>query len=173
MWGSQNKIYINLVFSIYNLSNINSSHLLYEASLVAHKINANLLYNYIFKSNQMMNVGVEKIKGLRGRIGGHFNRCIHTLHNQTNTNTNIKSSKTNFYLLIIFIFICKEISRIRVNLFQLGGKESVCLPEPIGTPALQTEKLNVPVKDHPEVSERAITPSFIPFIKSKLIHSFI
>lgn len=44
----------------------------------------------------------------------------------------------------------EEISRIRVNLFQLGGKESVCLPEPIGTPSQQTEKLYVPVKDHPE-----------------------
>ncbi len=43
-----------------------------------------------------------------------------------------------------------EISRIRVNLFQLGGKESVCLPEPIGSPLQMTEKLYVPVKDHPE-----------------------
>ena len=34
--------------------------------------------------------------------------------------------------------------------FQLGGKESVCLPEPIGTPLQMTEKLYVPVKDHPE-----------------------
>jgi protein quaking len=37
-----------------------------------------------------------------------------------------------------------------VNLFQLGGKESVCLPEPVGTPLQMTEKLYVPVKDHPE-----------------------
>ena len=54
-----------------------------------------------------------------------------------------------FFLLSLNI--SKEISRIRVNLFQLGGKESVCLPEPIGTPSQQTEKLYVPVKDHPEV----------------------
>lgn len=37
-----------------------------------------------------------------------------------------------------------------MNLFQLGGKESVCLPEPVGTPLQMTEKLYVPVKDHPE-----------------------
>lgn len=43
-----------------------------------------------------------------------------------------------------------EISRVRVNLFQLGNKESVCLPEPVG-PAIQLcEKLYVPAKDHPE-----------------------
>jgi protein quaking len=56
----------------------------------------------------------------------------------------------NILLPISAKLLDEEISRIRVNLFQLGGKESVCLPEPIGTPAQQTEKLYVPVKDHPE-----------------------
>ena len=55
-----------------------------------------------------------------------------------------------FLKLFIFHFFLLEISRIRVNLFQLGGKESVCLPEPIGSPLQMTEKLYVPVKDHPE-----------------------
>jgi protein quaking len=32
----------------------------------------------------------------------------------------------------------------------LGGKDTVCLPEPVGTPLQMTEKLYVPVKDHPE-----------------------
>lgn len=44
----------------------------------------------------------------------------------------------------------EEVSRIRVNLFQLGGKESVLLPEPVGQVIQMTEKLYVPVKDHPE-----------------------
>jgi hypothetical protein len=47
---------------------------------------------------------------------------------------------------------CKEISRVRVNLFQLGSKEGICLPEPVGPPMQLTEKLYVPAKDHPEVS---------------------
>ncbi len=32
----------------------------------------------------------------------------------------------------------------------MGGKDTVCLPEPVGTPLQMTEKLYVPVKDHPE-----------------------
>lgn len=51
----------------------------------------------------------------------------------------------------LFYFLIKEISRVRVNLFQLGSKEGICLPEPIGPPMQLTEKLYVPVKDHPEV----------------------
>ena len=39
-----------------------------------------------------------------------------------------------------------------MSLFQLGAKESVCLPEPIGPSIQLTEKLYVPVKDHPEVN---------------------
>jgi hypothetical protein len=79
-----------------------------------------------------------------------------------------KTSQTNiidiFLNLIMFknfydfngklkkIFNLKEISRVRVNLFQLGSKEGICLPEPVGPPMQLTEKLYVPVKDHPEVS---------------------
>ena len=48
------------------------------------------------------------------------------------------------------MYSIKEVSRIRVNLFQLGGKESVMLPEPVGQVIQMTEKLYVPVKDHPE-----------------------
>jgi protein quaking len=56
----------------------------------------------------------------------------------------------------IYIFFNQEISRVRVNLFQLGSKESICLPEPVG-PVLQlNEKLYVPVKDHPEVSSKKL-----------------
>ncbi len=50
-------------------------------------------------------------------------------------------------------FVTKiEINRVRVNLFQLGTKEAVSLPEPTGPNIQLTEKLYVPVKDHPEVS---------------------
>ena len=37
-----------------------------------------------------------------------------------------------------------------MNLFQLGSKESIMLPEPVGPVIQMTEKLYVPVKDHPE-----------------------
>jgi protein quaking len=37
-----------------------------------------------------------------------------------------------------------------VNLFQLGTKESLTLPEPVGPVQQVTEKLYVPAKDHPE-----------------------
>ena len=49
-----------------------------------------------------------------------------------------------------FLKTISEISRIRVNLFQLGSKQLECLPEPVGAPMQLTEKLYVPVKDHPE-----------------------
>ncbi len=39
-----------------------------------------------------------------------------------------------------------------MNLFQLGNKDALTLPEPIGQIQQQTEKLYVPVKDHPEVN---------------------
>ena len=44
-----------------------------------------------------------------------------------------------------------------MNLFQLGSKESVCLPEPVGQVVQMTEKLYVPVKDNPDVSELGST----------------
>ncbi|ESN99215.1 hypothetical protein HELRODRAFT_67109 [Helobdella robusta] len=44
-----------------------------------------------------------------------------------------------------------EISRVRSNLFYLGlNKEPLQLPEPSGSPVTLTEKLSVPVRDHPD-----------------------
>jgi len=45
-----------------------------------------------------------------------------------------------------------EISKVRGNLFQINGyvKEPLVLPEGIGPPVVHTEKVYVPVKDHPE-----------------------
>lgn len=51
------------------------------------------------------------------------------------------------YCVVVFL----EINRVRVNLFQLGTKEPVPLPEAAGPNIQLTEKLYVPVKDHPEV----------------------
>lgn len=56
----------------------------------------------------------------------------------------------NIMLPISAKLLDEEVSRIRVNLFQLGGKESIMLPEPVGQVIQMTEKLYVPVKDHPE-----------------------
>lgn len=50
------------------------------------------------------------------------------------------------------IFVCRlEINRVRVNLFQLGAKDALPLPEPTGQTIQLTEKLYVPVKDYPDV----------------------
>jgi len=45
-----------------------------------------------------------------------------------------------------------EISKVRSNLFQINGyvKEPLILPEGNGPPVIHTEKVYVPVKDHPE-----------------------
>lgn len=43
---------------------------------------------------------------------------------------------------------------MRSSLFQVNGvkKEPLVLPEPAGEPITLTEKVFVPVKDHPDVS---------------------
>lgn len=58
------------------------------------------------------------------------------------------------------LIILKEISRVRVSLFQLGTKENLCLPEPQGQIQQLCEKLYVPVKDYPEVNIFLITYFF-------------
>ena len=42
---------------------------------------------------------------------------------------------------------------MRNNLFQINGyvKEPLCLPDPVGPQIIHTEKVYVPVKEHPEV----------------------
>ncbi|XP_052130879.1 protein held out wings isoform X2 [Frankliniella occidentalis] len=48
--------------------------------------------------------------------------------------------------------IDEEIARVRANLFQINGmkKEPLVLPEAQGPPTTLTEKVYVPVKDHPD-----------------------
>ena len=50
-------------------------------------------------------------------------------------------------------FFVSEISKVRGNLFQINGyvKEPLILPDGNGPPVIHTEKVYVPVKDHPEV----------------------
>lgn len=45
-----------------------------------------------------------------------------------------------------------EISKVRGNLFQINGyvKEPLVLPDGVGPPVVHTEKVYVPIKDHPE-----------------------
>lgn len=47
-----------------------------------------------------------------------------------------------------------EIARVRASLFQINGvkKEPLILPEPEGPVTTLTEKVYVPVKEHPDVS---------------------
>lgn len=57
-----------------------------------------------------------------------------------------------FILNILFLFT--EIARVRASLFQINGvkKEPLVLPEPEGPVTTLTEKVYVPVKEHPDVS---------------------
>lgn len=54
--------------------------------------------------------------------------------------------------MIIFLF--PEIAKVRASLFQINGvkKEPLVLPEAEGMVTTLTEKVYVPVKEHPDVS---------------------
>lgn len=47
-----------------------------------------------------------------------------------------------------------EICKVRASLFQISGraKEPLVLPDPDGPVIAKTEKVYVPVKEHPDVS---------------------
>jgi len=49
-----------------------------------------------------------------------------------------------------------EIAKVRSSLFQINGakKDPLVLPDAEGTPTTLTEKVYVPVKEHPDVSMR-------------------
>lgn len=53
-----------------------------------------------------------------------------------------------------FVFFFTEIAKVRASLFQINGvkKEPLILPEAEGTVTTLTEKVYVPVKEHPDVS---------------------
>jgi protein quaking len=59
-------------------------------------------------------------------------------------------------LLMIFIYFVTEIGRVRSNLFQINGikKEPLVLPEAQGPATTLSEKVYVPVKEHPDVSTK-------------------
>lgn len=65
---------------------------------------------------------------------------------------------------MVYYFSVTEITKVRASLFEVNGvkKEPLVLPEPDGTPVTITEKVFVPVKDHPEVrllrARRGIRP---------------
>lgn len=58
----------------------------------------------------------------------------------------------NFHAVLFVLFT--EIAKVRASLFQINGvkKEPLVLPEPEGTVTTLTEKVYVPVKEHPDVS---------------------
>jgi len=51
-----------------------------------------------------------------------------------------------------------EIGKVRGNLFQINGKknEPLVLPDAAGAPVSLSEKVYVPLKDHPEVRDKSI-----------------
>lgn len=55
-----------------------------------------------------------------------------------------------------YFYLFTEIAKVRSNLFQVNGhrKEPLILPEPDGEVTTLTEKVFVPVKDHPDVSKK-------------------
>lgn len=56
--------------------------------------------------------------------------------------------------LYIFFFFLLEIAKVRASLFQINGvrKEPLKLPEADGVALTMNEKVYVPVKEHPDVS---------------------
>jgi protein quaking len=58
------------------------------------------------------------------------------------------------FLFMICLFVLAEIAKVRSNLFQINGikKEPLVLPEAAGPSTTLTEKVYVPVKEHPDVS---------------------
>lgn len=56
----------------------------------------------------------------------------------------------------MFFSYFTEIARVRGNLFHLSGtkQEPLELPEPIGPTVTLSEKVYVPVKEHPDVSQK-------------------
>jgi len=59
------------------------------------------------------------------------------------------------YLCVFFsLFVFTEIARVRGNLFHLSGvkQEPLELPEACGPVVTLSEKVYVPVKEHPDVS---------------------
>ena len=75
--------------------------------------------------------------------------------------------------LTLLWFPVSEIAKIRGSLFQISGNaKPEALPEPQGTVVTLTEKVYVPVREHPDVSILSCTlaylfvilrPSFISF----------
>lgn len=56
--------------------------------------------------------------------------------------------------LRVLLLFFTEIAKVRASLFQINGvkKEPLILPEPEGIVTTLTEKVYVPVKEHPDVS---------------------
>lgn len=54
----------------------------------------------------------------------------------------------------VLLLLVTEIAKVRASLFQISGvkKEPLILPEPEGEITTLTEKVYVPVKEHPDVS---------------------
>ena len=68
-----------------------------------------------------------------------------------------KINQNLIFCIFVLIFPFSEISKVRANLFQINGyvKEPLILPEGSGPPVIHSEKVYVPVKEHPDVSNRS------------------
>lgn len=60
----------------------------------------------------------------------------------------------DLFILSMYLFFFPEIAKVRASLFQINGvrKDPLVLPEPEGIVTTLTEKVYVPVKEHPDVS---------------------
>ena len=70
------------------------------------------------------------------------------------TTNYVFSSDEKQNLLHAFQPFFSEIGKVRSNLFQINGKknEPLVLPEGVGPPVTLSEKVYVPIKEHPDVS---------------------
>jgi hypothetical protein len=71
-----------------------------------------------------------------------------------NTNDCIWRHYLNLFIYYCFFGFVSEIGKVRGNLFQINGKknEPLVLPDATGAPVSLSEKVYVPLKDHPDVS---------------------
>ena len=70
------------------------------------------------------------------------------------TNDCVWRNYLNLFTYYCFFVFVSEIGKVRGNLFQINGKknEPLVLPDATGAPVSLSEKVYVPLKDHPDVS---------------------
>jgi hypothetical protein len=78
----------------------------------------------------------------------------HTLRRNIAEDSHLHTCRRENLKSHLVLFCVPEIAKVRSSLFQINGakKDPLVLPDAEGTPTTLTEKVYVPVKEHPDVS---------------------